>query len=278
MHSFLNYYKKQKPVNIKYNVILFTGEYNPITRKEYERVVSFVKEHVNNNPYNFVDDADIGLLTPNESLSKSHTELEVDLTYDERQFIAGKLFGFKLFPIDFNELFNLTTTCQMEQVNEIVNNTAKFFKENFANSNILIVLRPGEGYIENNIDIVSNIFKVNGVNIGFFTYDDKFKYEDPIFKDVPIESKLLKAVCLMDLIRPSPLELKTFSYEYKVQEYLEYIKLIHFKVRGEKFNVAFKYLFPDVKLIERTNEEQEYNLNVILDLLKSMYDSKQIRN
>jgi len=276
MKRFKDFYSKSNELEhpVQWNVILFTGEFNPICKDEYYRTIDFIKNYVKNNPSKFSESTDIGLLTSSGSLNDINTQMKYELTFDERQFLAGKFFGFKMFPIDFNELFALAHFDKEEILDNKINGSSKFFKEQFDSSNILIVLRPNEGNIKHELKQISHKFSENGLNIGFIVYDHTPTNKDEYFKKIPIIGDMVKACCLLDSDRPDALTLKSFTYKYDLQEHLDKIKIMHFITRNERYDLVFKYLFPDIKLHERANEEQDYNIHTIMELVKKMYTSK----
>ena len=200
--------------------------------------------------------------------------MKCELTFEERQFLTGKFFGFKMFPIDFNELFALAHFDKEEVLENKINGVSKFFKEQFEESNILIVIRPNEGNVISDLKQVSHVFSENGLNLGFISYDHTPIVKDEYFKKIPVNGDMIKACCLLDADRPDALSLKNFACKYNLQEHLEKIKIMHFITRNEKYDLVFKHLFPEVMLHERSNEEQEYNIRTIMEIVKKMYTSK----
>jgi hypothetical protein len=82
---------------------------------------------------------------------------------------------------------------------------------------------------------------------------------------------MIKAVCLLDHDKPNPEDLKSFCYKYRLGEYLEAVKSIHFRVGGEKYLEAFMQLFPDVVIYDFHEENREDNYRVIMEIIKKMY-------
>jgi hypothetical protein len=276
-NSFKQFYKSSSqpaPAPVKWSVLLFTGDYDPICKEEYHRIGDFIKNYVRSNPGKFEENADIGLLTSSGSLDSINTQMKFELTFEERQYLTGKLFGFKMFPIDFNELFSLAHFDKDAVLKNKINGVSKFFKEQFDNANILVVLRPNESNMAEEVKEVSHVFSDNGINIGFISYEHTPTVKDEYFKKIPVTGKMIKACCLMDSERPDALSLKNFAYKFNLQDVLDQIKLMHFRAKNEKYDLIFKHLFPDIKLHERTNEEQEYNVRTMMEIVKRMYISK----
>jgi hypothetical protein len=277
MNSFREFYAKSSQPEVppvKWNVVLFTGEYNPICKDEYHRVMDFVQNFVKLNPDRFDNNADIGLLTPEVSLNGITTKMRCDLTFEERQFLSGKFFGFKMFPIDFNQLMALSHFNKDETLSEQVEGISKFFKEQFDGSNILIVLRNSDGSSETDLKNISHTFTEHNINIGFIKYEHAPIDTDDYFKKIPCNGKMLKACCLLDAERPDALSLKAFAHKYNIQDQLEQIKAMHFITRNERYDLIFKHRFPDIILHERSNEEQDYNVRTVMEIVKKMYTSK----
>jgi hypothetical protein len=58
---------------VKYDLVLFAGDYDPITRGEYQRVVEFVKEYIPANKHLFSEKLEIGLLcNDTDTIEESH--------------------------------------------------------------------------------------------------------------------------------------------------------------------------------------------------------------
>jgi hypothetical protein len=260
---------------IKWDVILFIGNYNPICRDELHRIHDYMENYVLLNKEKFNDSADIGLLTSSSSINDINIEMKCELSFEERQYISGKLFGLKMFPIDFDDLIGLSHIDENELLQEKIDDLCIFFKQQFNNSNILIVMQPSDESVISDLNKISHVFLDNGVNIGFMSYKHTSLKNDEYFSNIPDVGAMIKACCLLDAERPDALSLKNFTYRYNLQDYLEKIKTMHFITRNEKYNLVFKYLFPDVKLHERSNDEQETNLHTVMELIKSMYLSKK---
>jgi hypothetical protein len=135
-------------------------------------------------------------------------------------------------------------------------------------------MRPSEDNVVSELKQISHIFSENGLNIGFIIYDHTQTVTDEYFKRIPVNGNMIKACCLLDAERPDALSIKNFAYKYNLQEYLEKIKIMHFITRNERYELVFKHLFPDITMHERTNEEQEYNIRTVMEIVKKMYTSK----
>lgn len=272
--NFKKFYKSSTESPVQWGVVLFTGDYNPISREEYHRTSDFVNKFIRSNREKFLEDIDIGLLTSDDSLNEFGTNIKFELTFEERQYITGKLFGLKMFPINFNELFSLAHFDKDKQVNNKINKISTFLKENFNNSNILVVLRPEDSVFVDEMKEISHIFSDNNINLGFVVYTHTPLQKDENFRKIPISGSMIKACCLLDAEKPDPLELKSFVYKYNLQDSIDAIKLLHFKTNNDKYDLVFNYLFPNVKLHNQINDEKVYDSKTLLELIKKMYLSK----
>ena len=275
--SFKEYYNYGDTLNHedgKWNVILFTGDYNPITRIEFMRIKGYINEVVTpDKSRKFSKDIDIGLLAEKNEQTIDN-DVKINLSLEERQFITGKLFGLKLFPIDFNDLFNLAKIGARDKMNKEVSKYANFLKEKFENANILIVLRPNEQIILNEKNTIIDAFRDNDVKIGLTIFDYNFKTPSQYFGSMPINGNMIKACCLLDNERPDPKALKVFSSKYSILENLDYIKVMHFKTKNENYDLAFTYLFPDIIVTGSKVEDKVTNTKLVMEMIKSMYINK----
>jgi hypothetical protein len=274
--TFKEFYSANNPQiqPLKWNVVLFTGEFDPICKEETHRINDYVKNYITKNSDKFDANADIGLLTPSTALNEINTKMTHSLTFEERQYIAGKFFGLKMFPIDFKEMFSLAHFDKKRVLKTEVNKATEELKNQFDNSNILIVIHPSEAVETNDLKEIAHVFSNNGLNIGFMTYDHTPIVYDEYFKKIPMSGKMLKACCLLDSVRPSALELKNFAYKYNLQDILDPLKIMHFMTKNEKYDMVFRHIFPEIRLHERNNEEIEHNTKVVMEVLKKMYTNK----
>jgi hypothetical protein len=274
--TFKEFYSANTPQQppMKWNVILFTGEFDPVCKEEFHRIKDYIKNYVGSKREAFDENADLGLLTPSSSENEINTKMKYSLTFEERQYIAGKFFGFKMFPIDFKEMFSLAHFDKKKKLSSEVNSASTALKDNFDNANILIVIRPNEATNIQDIKEITHVFSNNGLNIGFMTYEHTPIMYEEYFKKIPMTGKMIKACCLLDGIRPSALELKNFAYKYNLQDSLDSVKLMHFLTKNEKYDMVFRHIFPDIRLHERTNEEFEFNTKTVMEVIKKMYTDK----
>lgn len=262
----------QKPM--KYDLVLFYGDYNPITREEYNRIFEFINDFVPKNKQLFSDKLEIGLLCDyDDDLEQRQIRTQnYDLLLDEMKFLTTKLFGLKLYPIDFrgiNELIKLTDTPYEEQLlSDTIKELTATFKRNFLRDNALVVLRPNDS-----LKILSEISNLTSseINIGFMVYQSKFKEPSKLLSRLPYDSRMLKLICILDYFRPNPEDLRTFCFRYKLQDLLEEAKRIHFKTANEYYFDAFKLLFPNLNTSVSNDSVNESNVKVIFEIIKRMF-------
>jgi hypothetical protein len=200
--------------------------------------------------------------------------MQMSLTFEERNYLTSKLFGLKLFPINFNEMFTLAKADKKEKLDMSANKAATFFKENFHNANILVVLTPHEAQFIKEAKKIIHALAEKDVNVGFMIYDGKVSDGEGYFASLPNKCDMVKACCLMDAERPNPETLKTFAAKYKLSDSLGYIKEMHFKTKNDKYELAFNHLFPEIKLHETNNEDTKSNMRIVMEMIKKMYLAK----
>jgi hypothetical protein len=281
MNNFRSYYSvsKREEANRfddKWESVLFTGEFNPITRDEYARINQFNRDIIGSEVHGkkFSEEVDLGLILDHreEPDQIAEDKLNHQLNVNEKSYIATKFFGLKTFPINLTELLWLTHSNNHKKDIEEQQGLIKEFQRYFHNTNVLIVLRPEEKMFMNEFDEMKPLFKDEYLNIGFMIFEHDKVMSNDYLKKIPCDSNMIKAICLLDYEKPYPEALKTFAHKYKLEDYLDFIKTIHFKCRGERYDLAFQSLFPSLKLNE--NDEQltiESNAKVALNLLKAMY-------
>jgi hypothetical protein len=265
----------------KWGVVLFLGEYNPINKEELSRVKQFVNDFMPNNPEMFTERVDLGLVCDyNES---EETKLKDSINYNlsllERQFISTRLFGLKLYPIQLNSINQLLrladTEDEFQELREETGEIIEMFKENFVNSNVLVVVNPNDGFQINQVGQIANLLS-GEVNVGLMPYESKPTGIGEMLGNVPVSSSLIKAIVLMDAIRPDPEDLKHFSYMYKLQDHLETLKRIHFRTMNEHYVEAFRMVFPEVSQVQEDEDTKHWNYRIMMQMLKEMYLKEEV--
>jgi hypothetical protein len=237
--------------------------------------IQFISTYVKENRNQFADDVDVGLLTDDETSSYSRSQMETNLSFEERQYISGKLFGFKMFPMNFGNLFALAHYNESDETHDKLDFIKKFITENFSqNTNILIVLRPGEAKYEDDVADISKTLHAVGVNIGFMEYMHDIKPSHEYFSKIPVTSAMIKATCLLDAVRPDAISLKHFSYKYGLEQHLDKIRMLHFMTRNSRYDVVFKHLFPSIKLHSKDIDENDHNIKAVMEMIKNMFTAK----
>lgn len=262
----------------KWDVVLFSGDYNPLTKDEYSRICQFVEKYIKKESNQFDKSVDIGLVTDYDKNYEDDVsnQMSYDLTIEERNFLTTKLFGLKLFPVKFEKMLHLlrydpekaSNPKFMEDVNEMILN----FKQNFHGSNILIVLRQQDVKDITDLNKIANIAR-GGLNIGFLIWNHELESNSRLFgRQIPIIGEMIKAIVLLDNEKPNPEEIKSFAYKYKIQKWINEIQKIQFKVNNDRYIIAFRCIFPDL-VISHTSDDSsiEANARVAMDILKTMY-------
>lgn len=260
-----------------WDVILFSGSYDPITRDEHEKIKKFIKNVVKNGEHSkkFAPNVEIGLICNDEKSSQSTIldKFRYNLTNDEKEFITAKIFGLRMFPLNFKDLVMLSNKSEIHTDKETTfNDSINNLKKSFQKANILIVLNPEEFPNEQAIDEITKKFSDEDLNIGFITWKPEDSTPIEFLGNVQMTGQIIKAICLMDFERPNPEELKSFCYKYKLANILDLVRTIHFKVMGEKYLIAFRALFPDLSVFgDEEEDEKDTNYIFIMELLKKMY-------
>lgn len=209
--------EKNKVISSKWDVILFYGSYNPITKKEITDIKNFIKR------FNIKNDTQIGLIvndvTDNNSNYLIQKQINYELNFNEKRYISTKFFGLKMFGFDLEKIidllnlkkiyskkaennndFNITKNKHKHYVNlnsndnvdnnnilKDINNELKeyvdklifLFKNNFYSNNILIVM-PKENIID--LDDLIDITEFTGdkINLGFtfWSYQNTIKDDE----------------------------------------------------------------------------------------------------
>lgn len=262
----------------KWDVVLFSGDYNPITKDEYSRICQFVETFIKRETHQFGEHVDIGLVTDYDKTYENDVanKMAYDLTIEERNFLTTKLFGLKLFPVNFEKMLHLLRFDQekastpefMQEVNEMIVE----FKQNFHGSNILIVLRQEDAKDINELEKIANVAR-GGLNIGFLIWTHKPESNSRLFgRQIPIIGDMIKSIVLLDAERPNPEEIKAFAHKYKIQQWLNEIQKIHFKVNNDRYIIAFRCIFPDLVISQTADDSAiESNARVAMEMLKTMY-------
>jgi hypothetical protein len=273
------------PAAHKWDVVLFAGSYNPITKDEYGRICQFVDKFIKKESEQFADKVDIGLVTDYDKTYENDVsnKMSYDLTIEERSFLTTKLFGLKLFPINFEKMLHLLRHDQekasnpefMKEINEMIVE----FKQNFHGSNILIILRQEDAKDVQQLEQIANVAR-GGLNLGFLIWNHEPQIDSRLFgRSIPVIGEIIKAIVMLDLERPNPEELKAFAHKYKVQQWLNEIKKIHFKVNNERYIIAFRCIFPDLVISQTADDAAiDSNAKVAMEMLKTMYLKNVVDN
>lgn len=281
MNTFKEYFQHKEQVdNIEkfteqWDSILFTGDYSPITKDEYSRISQFVVNVVDNQVYSekFSKNVDIGVIIDHnkdneENYLKEH--MEYDLNINEKCFINENIFGLKTIPLNLNELLLMThnrNECERDTITVI----SESLKDTFHNTNILIVLRPEEKMYLDDYQELTPYFKEEHLNVGFMVFESEKCILPEALRYVPVTGNILKGLSIMNYFQPEPREIKNLAHRFKVSEEINALKNLHLKFNN-RYDLAFKYLFPSIKLEEdETDEAQRMNTLVIMEMLSKMF-------
>jgi hypothetical protein len=273
----------------KWDVVLFAGNFSPITIDEKERINQFVTNIIRNDKYKhlFSDNVDLGLIVDDEDASKVFSAGSYDLTNNEKEYISGKLFALRMFPISYRRLkwltlplpdkhklhFNAAFTQQntKDELLTMFYPALEEIKESFDNVNILIVIDPNQPNALPELDSVTTNFEDDTIKIGFISWKHLPRIHVKELGNIPINGDMIKATVLMDHDRPDPEYLKSFAYKYKLGHIIENIRTLHFKVTGEHYLEAFMTMFPDIVVFDDDETNKRSNYKFVMELLKKMY-------
>lgn len=269
----------------KWDVVLFVGDYNPITRDEHERIKQFVAKIIKGDQsHKFCHDVDLGVLV-NQQLDEESFFQEkdnFDLSVHDKEFITSKLFGLKMFPVNFKQLMWLTLE-QLDRDNtegasDKIEKISKKIQSSFEKANILIVLRESDGHSLKALGEIIHKFANSDINIGFMVWRHTIE-NNPIMENLPCDGDIVKSLCLLDFVRPEPGELKSFSYKYKLSNHLDSIRSLHLKCQGEKYLLPFMSVFPDLVIYgDEEFEDKKNNYIFVMEILKKMYLGDEYEN
>jgi hypothetical protein len=277
MDTFKKFYSEKTGESFtRYNVVLFVGEYNPITYDEYGRIQQFVDEVIKNPTYtNIFDEAvDIGLImNADKEEEKFSIQKKYNLNFDERNYITTKLFGLKAIPFDIKglEISQAISAGDETKLNEMIYKINEDLKKVFHKNNILIVLRDKDTNVQDAFKLIKATYENNDDNkVDLVIFNHKPHVPKSI--SMPCNGEIIKAICLLNADKPLPEDLKTFAAKYGLVEYIDDIRRIHFKTEGHRYSLAFELVFPQLNLFASQDEaSKEANFIFIMDLLKEMY-------
>ena len=284
MSTFKTYFSSMggnnQPQNGKtdqWDVVLFSGTYDPITRDEHEKIKEFIKTVIQDGQHKgkFSPNVEFGLICNEEKSSQSTIldKFKFNLSNEEKEFISAKIFGLRMFPLSFKDLLLISNNEEIYSDKETsFNDSITNLKKSFQRANILIVLNH-EDFPDNKItDEITKKFSDEDLNIGFITWTPKKSTPIEFLGNVAMTGQIIKAICLMDFERPNPEQIKSFCYKYKLANILDLVRTIHFKVMGEKYLLAFRALFPDLTIFgDEEEDDKDTNYIFIMELLKKMY-------
>ena len=164
----------------QWDIVLFSGTYDPITRDEHEKIKDFIKDVIKNQEHanKFSQNVEIGLICNEEKTSQSTIldKFRYNLTNEEKEFITGKIFGLRMFPLDFKDLSLLSTNKDLTvDKEESYKASISNLKKSFQKANILVVLNPDDFPGTDTPEEITKKFTDEDLNIGFITWKPKPK-------------------------------------------------------------------------------------------------------
>lgn len=263
----------------KYNIVLFVGDYNPITYDEYDRIRQFVDTVIKNPEHTtmFEESVDVGIIMDaDKDEEKFAIQKQYNLSFDERNYLTTKLFGLKAIAMDLKKLElaqQLSKAGDVQKLNELLFKISEDMKKVFHKSNILIVLRDKDLNIKDGLHHIKGTYETD-LNTESKVDLIVFKHQPHIPKSIsiPCNGQIIKAVTLLNADKPLPENLRSFAAKYGLIEYIDDIRRIHFKTGGERYHLAFELVFPQMNLFAQQDESsKQANILFVMDLLKEMY-------
>lgn len=273
----------------KWDVVLFTGTYSPITKDEHGRIQQFVNNIIRGDKYKhlFSETVELGLVFDDEDDNTIRTELDMVLNNEEKNFITTKIFGLRGFTVSYRKLKWLTIPIpdksKLKMNADIKNEKMKGdmltmytpaledIKKNFDQVNVLVVINPEEDNALPELDHIVTNFEDDTIKIGFMSWKHISNNKIKELGNIPVTGDMIKAVVLLDHERPNPQDLKAFAYKYGLKSYIDHIRALHFRVNGEYYLEAFMSLFPDLIIYDDDESNMRQNYKVVLEVLKKTY-------
>jgi hypothetical protein len=279
MEKFKDFYatNDDKSLFKKIDVVLFLGDYDPITKDEYSRIKQFISEVVRSPTHisKFSEKVDVGLLINCEKIdAKLETRNNNDLNFEEKNYITTKIFGLKCYPVNLDKLFisSLLETDDSGDTEKYISEITDQLKKYFHKQNILIVLSHTDRNFEEVLFRIKEIVSSDNINIDFLIFNHKPEINE---LGLPFDGKLIKSVVLLDYEKPNPEDLKAFSAKNGLLDYVDEIRKIHFKSLGNNYSLIFELLFPDLQFyVNEKSDTKESNCKFLMDLLRNMYLKK----
>lgn len=158
-------------ISSKWDVILFYGEYNPITKKEINTIKEFIKN------FNINKNVQIGLITNDlinvDSNYYIKKKINYELTFEEKKYITTKFFGLKLFGFDLEKVIDLLN---LKKIYKVENNQKNIIDNNKSINyqNKYFFLGNNEKQLPLDINDKNKDDIIKDINIALKEYIDKF--------------------------------------------------------------------------------------------------------
>jgi len=298
MTFFEDFLRKSNRFSGKWDVVLFPGNYDPITREEQSRISQFVNTIIRNQQFShlFNENVEIGVISDYKNDDEKLIDtIKYQMSFEDKEFITAKIFGYRMFQINIEDLFWMAINKNKDIVksNKVFGSEQNFhddgqiehpedveptfdaslgdLKKTFDNTNVLIVLDPDTMEYANDLDEEIVSFEEEGLNIGFLVWKNKKEKINKLLGGVPNNNEMVKAIVLMDHDKPDPEDLKSFAFKYNLGNYLSDIRTIHFKVNGEKYPIAFMSIFPKMVIYDEDEDNKMDNYIFVMEMLKKMF-------
>ncbi len=273
--KFKDFYKTKVPqtdiTNKKIEIVLFAGDYTPITIRDTNRVEDFYNEVVKENPDNYSEDLEIAFLV-------NHTEDDIEelkysnrLTIQDINFINSTFFGLKTYGLPFNDFYESTYSEDINTV-DIKENIKTFFDEKFRGKNVEIVFNDSK---KSMFKKINDIISIETLNFRFFS-DTVYSFPHVKFSDIYITSDILKAICLLDYEKPDPENISIFCSRYELDDLYEDIKTLHHMSQNRNYHLLFSMVFPKINLNNTDSENEETNNKIVMKLIQQLYLKNEV--
>jgi hypothetical protein len=302
MTFFEDFLRKSNRFTGKWDVVLFPGKYDPITKEEQSRIAQFVNQVIRNPQHAclFSENVELGLISDFKSEEQKLVDtIKYEMSFEDKEFITAKIFGYRMFQVNVRDLFWLAVNKSKEiikttkvfgadqkfkdepvdsdqisypdGVNPTFDASLSELKKTFDNANILVVLDPDTNDFVQDIDDEVVTFEDESLNVGFLVWKNKKEKINRLLGGVPNIGEIIKAIVLMDHDKPDPEDLKSFAFKYNLGNYLSDIRTIHFKVNGEKYPIAFMSVFPQMVIYEIDEDNKMDNYIFVMEMMKKMF-------
>ena len=269
--GFKNYYKQSVPVETvsadsPIDIVLFVGEYSPITIADFQRFKDYKKEVVDAAPNLYAEEVSMALLVDHDADNALEQSFSNTLNIAEKNFINSTFFALRTYGVDFNQFYQSIYNSEVDSM-ELHDDIRLFLDKTFRGKRVEIV------FSDSSKDMFSSICDTSSFrNITFRFFKDTYCYF-PLckFSDIRITSDIVKAIALLDYEKPYPENISVFCAKYGLTDISEEIKTIHYLSQNENYHLLFSLVFPQLTLKNQTVETAEMNNNVIMKMIQALF-------